>query len=43
MQRITDVVWSADNKYIVNASDEMNLRIWKSKASEKLGVVSGYT
>uniref|UniRef100_A0A0A9WR51 DDB1- and CUL4-associated factor 13 n=1 Tax=Lygus hesperus TaxID=30085 RepID=A0A0A9WR51_LYGHE len=39
MQRITDVVWSSDNKYIINSSDEMNLRIWKAKASEKLGVL----
>lgn len=40
MQRITDVVWSSDDKYVINASDEMNLRIWKARASEKLGIVS---
>lgn len=40
MQRLTCVGWSLDNKYIISGSDEMNLRLWKAKASEKLGVVS---
>lgn len=40
MQRLTCVKWSLDNKYILTGSDEMNIRIWKAKASEKLGVVS---
>lgn len=40
MQRLTSVVWSLDNKYIATASDEMNIRLWKARASEKLGVVS---
>lgn len=40
MQRLTCVGWSLDNKYIISGSDEMNLRLWKAKASEKLGIVS---
>lgn len=40
MQIVLCVRWSHDDKYIVLASDEMNLRLWKSRASEKLGVVS---
>lgn len=40
MQRLTCVGWSLDDKYIISGSDEMNLRIWKAKASEKLGIVS---
>lgn len=40
MQRLTAVLWSLDNKYIMSASDEMNIRIWKARASEKLGLVS---
>lgn len=40
MQRLTCIAWSFDNKYIISGSDEMNLRIWKAKASEKLGIVS---
>lgn len=39
MQRVTSVLWSLDNKYVLSASDEMNVRVWKSKASEKLGVL----
>ncbi|XP_028141518.1 DDB1- and CUL4-associated factor 13 [Diabrotica virgifera virgifera] len=37
MQRLTCVLWSLDNKYILSGSDEMNIRIWKARASEKLG------
>lgn len=39
MQRLTSVVWSLDNKFVLSASDEMNIRIWKARASEKLGVL----
>lgn len=39
MQRVTNVLWSLDNKYVLSASDEMNIRVWKSNASEKLGVL----
>lgn len=38
-QHVTAVGWSLDNKYIFSASDEMNIRIWKAYASEKLGPV----
>lgn len=40
MQHVICVKWSADNKYILSGSDEMNIRLWKANASEKLGVVS---
>lgn len=40
MQRLTMVKWSLDSKYVFSASDEMNIRIWKARASEKLGPVS---
>lgn len=39
-QHVTIVGWSYDNKYIFSGSDEMNIRIWKANASEKLGPVS---
>lgn len=39
MQRLTVVSWSLDNKYIMSGSDEMNIRVWKANASEKLGVL----
>ena len=40
MQIVQSVKWSLDNKYILSGSAEMNIRVWKAKASEKLGVVS---
>lgn len=40
MQRVNCVLWSLDNRYLLSASDEMNVRVWKANASEKLGVVS---
>ncbi|KAG8230192.1 hypothetical protein J437_LFUL009872 [Ladona fulva] len=39
MQRVTSVSWSLDAKYIASGSDEMNIRIWKARASEKLGTL----
>ena len=33
------VKWSSDNKYIVSGSDEMNIRLWKAHAAEKLGLL----
>ncbi|OQR79862.1 DDB1- and CUL4-associated factor 13-like [Tropilaelaps mercedesae] len=40
MQRVTSVMYSLDAKYILSASDEMNIRLWKAKASEQLGIQS---
>ncbi|XP_072029308.1 DDB1- and CUL4-associated factor 13-like [Amphiura filiformis] len=37
MQHVSSIRWSLDNKYILSGSDEMNVRIWKANASEKLG------
>ena len=39
MQRLTCVAWSKDNRYILSGSDEMNIRLWKAKAWEKLGLL----
>jgi len=39
MQRLTCVAWSKDNRYILSGSDEMNIRLWKAKAWEKLGLM----
>ena len=41
MQRLTAVAWTRDNKYILSGSDEMNVRLWKARAWEKLGIVKG--
>jgi len=39
MQRVSTVRWSLDNKYILSGSLEMNIRMWKARAAEKLGVL----
>lgn len=39
MQRLSCVLWSLDNRYIITGSDEMNIRLWKAYASQKLGVL----
>lgn len=39
MQHVICVKWTSDSKYIMCGSDEMNIRLWKANASEKLGVV----
>lgn len=36
-QHVSAIKWSLDNKYIFSGSDDMNVRIWKTIASEKLG------
>ena len=43
MQHVICVKWTSDSKYIMCGSDEMNIRLWKANASEKLGVVRPQT
>ncbi|KAL7672442.1 hypothetical protein ACOME3_007326 [Neoechinorhynchus agilis] len=40
MQRVLCVRWTMDSKYILSGSDEMDIRIWKANASEKLGLLA---
>lgn len=40
MQRVWSVRYSMDNQYIVSASDDSNLRLWKAHASDPLGQLS---
>lgn len=39
MQQVLSVIYSSDSKYVMSGSDEMNIRLWKAHASEKLGPV----
>eukprot|EP00741_Cyanophora_paradoxa_P002677 tig00000615_g2597.t1 len=39
MQRIFAVKYSMDSKYVLSASDDMNIRLWKANAAEQLGVL----
>lgn len=37
MQRVFTVNFTMDNTYVVSGSDDTNVRLWKARASEKLG------
>lgn len=40
MQRVFCAKFSLDNDFIISGSDDGNLRLWKARASEKLGLKS---
>lgn len=40
MQRVSSTVFSGDARFVLTGSDDGNVRIWKAKASDKLGVVT---
>ncbi|KXN89697.1 DDB1- and CUL4-associated factor 13, partial [Leucoagaricus sp. SymC.cos] len=40
MQRVTSTLFSGDARFVLSGSDDGNVRVWKAKASEKLGVVT---
>ncbi|KAJ0112782.1 hypothetical protein Patl1_02324 [Pistacia atlantica] len=39
MFRVFCVKFSCDASYVISGSDDTNLRLWKAKASEQLGVL----
>ncbi|CAM6051078.1 unnamed protein product [Sphagnum compactum] len=39
MQRVFAVKFSGDGSYLMSGSDDTNIRLWKGKASEQLGVL----
>ncbi|KAF5207169.1 Ddb1- and cul4-associated factor [Thalictrum thalictroides] len=39
MQRVFSVKFTCDGSYVVSGSDDTNLRLWKAKASEQMGVI----
>lgn len=41
MQRVFAAAYTLDARFVCSASDDGNVRIWKSRASEKLGIQSG--
>ena len=38
--RVSSTIYTADARYVITGSDDGNVRIWKAKASEKLGIVT---
>ncbi|KAI0791559.1 WD40 repeat-like protein [Irpex lacteus] len=39
MQRVTSTLFTADARFVLSGSDDGNLRMWKAKASDKLGII----
>ncbi|KAJ3553339.1 hypothetical protein NM688_g3666 [Phlebia brevispora] len=39
MQRVTSTLFTADSRFVLSGSDDGNVRMWKARASEKLGVI----
>lgn len=40
MQRVSSTVFTADARFVVSGSDDGNVRVWKAKASDKLGIIT---
>ena len=40
MQRVFTTLYTLDSRFVISGSDDGNLRIWKSRASAKLGAMS---
>ncbi|KAG9308265.1 WD40 repeat-like protein [Chiua virens] len=38
--RVSSSIFSADARFVISGSDDGNVRIWKAKASERLGIVT---
>ena len=41
MIRVTSTIFTADARFVLSGSDDANVRIWKARASEKIGILSG--
>ena len=41
MQRVLSVKFSGEGRFILSGSEDTNIRIWKTTANEKLGLVDG--
>lgn len=39
MFKVSCVLWSGDNKFILSGSSDHNVRIWKAKSNEKMGIM----
>jgi WD40 repeat protein len=40
IHRVTSSIFSADARFVLTGSDDGNVRIWKAKASDKLGIIT---
>ncbi len=39
MQHVISCKWSLDDKYLISASDEMIIRVWKAHSAENSGML----
>jgi len=39
LYRVFSTLYTLDTRFVLSGSDDANLRIWKSRAGDKLGVV----
>lgn len=37
---VTSTIFTADARFILSGSDDGNVRIWKARASDKLGIIT---
>ncbi|KAL1758714.1 WD40 repeat-like protein, partial [Schizophyllum commune] len=40
MQRVSSTIFTGDARFVVSGSDDGNVRVWKAKASDKLGIIT---
>ncbi|KAJ7768408.1 WD40 repeat-like protein [Mycena metata] len=40
MQRVSSALFTSDARFVLSGSDDGNVRIWKAKAAERLGIVT---
>lgn len=40
LHRVSSSIFTADARFIVSGSDDGNVRVWKAKASEKMGIIT---
>jgi hypothetical protein len=38
--RVSSTIYSADARFVMTGSDDGNVRIWKARAAEKMGVIT---
>ncbi|KAG8216075.1 WD40 repeat-like protein [Butyriboletus roseoflavus] len=40
MQRVSSSIFSADARFVISGSDDGNVRVWKAKAADRLGIIT---
>lgn len=40
LRRLSSSIFTADARFVISGSDDGNVRVWKAKASEKLGIIT---